>query len=496
MEKIANVTQARKARIAGFDAARGLAIIGMIGAHLGFMDVNTYQLTDGYPSALFAVLAGVSMSIIMAPAIALGGQAAKDARTRMLLRGAIIFAIGIALTAVANGIAVVLTTIAFIFLFLFPITYWRTRTLWVTFVVFWLVGSAAAAFFSATGGGYQYLGGVYPLFAWLAYGTLGVLIHRLLTNSTRLQVAGLVVGGTLAGLWIAVRNGFYFGFDAVLEPLFFSGIYDGTSKYVTSGSSGSGPISAGVMAPGMGFDMTGEQSLGAMFIDNFLAVHSHSGSIIDVLASSLFAIAVISLCLLLCRVRFIAAALYPLRAMGSMALTAYVIHGITAAPIMGMNWFFQAPDFGSSTPVDSASTSSGDSSSGVASSMVTDDPFRMNFQQFQELVKQATDWAAYDQGKADYWSTLSSSSSFGSGFPETLTWGGVVTVGVLLVFCSIWKIFFQRGPMEALVRNIDQRVMNKQLQPRSLVNRPAKQTASAPDEAPQDAAPQDAPVQG
>ena len=59
------------ARIVGVDIARGLAVLGMFGAHVGvqrsfdWLEPSTWSdVINGRSSILFAVLAGVSIAII------------------------------------------------------------------------------------------------------------------------------------------------------------------------------------------------------------------------------------------------------------------------------------------------------------------------------------------------------------------------------------------------------------------------------------------------
>lgn len=85
-------------RIIGIDIARGLAIIGMITAHIGPLGfLGAHNPTDGYPSALFAVLAGVSMSIM-----------ASGSRKQLVLRGVLLSLLAVVLGLVQQSIAVVL----------------------------------------------------------------------------------------------------------------------------------------------------------------------------------------------------------------------------------------------------------------------------------------------------------------------------------------------------------------------------------------------------
>ena len=58
-------------RIVGVDTARGLAVLGMVTAHVGPDDAwrttppgGWSQLADGRPSALFVLLAGVGLALL------------------------------------------------------------------------------------------------------------------------------------------------------------------------------------------------------------------------------------------------------------------------------------------------------------------------------------------------------------------------------------------------------------------------------------------------
>ena len=57
-------------RIVGIDVARGLAVLGMMTAHVGPDDHGPIppggfaQLADGRPAALFVVLAGLSLALL------------------------------------------------------------------------------------------------------------------------------------------------------------------------------------------------------------------------------------------------------------------------------------------------------------------------------------------------------------------------------------------------------------------------------------------------
>ncbi|MDO5511921.1 hypothetical protein [Corynebacterium sp.] len=262
-------------RIHGLDLARALAIIGMMAAHMG----PEHFLIDGYPSALFAVLSGVSMGIIASRSAGLA-----QARAALLTRAVILVGLGVVLSAVQFSIAIVLTAIGVSFLLLLPVLAWRTRwqvVLLAALVILGpLIGAAQAALFIPWTSAFftDLLFGSYPLTAWLTYTLLGLLIHRLaLQRETWLLLGGLVVFGLVQGI----------------------------------------------------LQVTGlRQSPGDMlnFVGEWLQGEPHSGGLLDVLTSAGLVAAIIGACLLACRVVAIVWATYPLRCLGAMSLTVYVVH--------------------------------------------------------------------------------------------------------------------------------------------------------------------------
>ena len=159
----------RPGRITGLDLARALAILGMMFAHiLYYSTIDPLKfLTTGYPSTLFAVLSGISLSLMLAHGNEYGGTTLSRARHSVLIRAAIIFGIGIALDYVQHQIAVVLMAIATNLALLTPITRLRTR---------WVAATTALALFIAP---FISIGGQYPIGAWLTYGLIGILTYPL-----------------------------------------------------------------------------------------------------------------------------------------------------------------------------------------------------------------------------------------------------------------------------------------------------------------------------
>ncbi|QGU04302.1 acyltransferase family protein [Corynebacterium comes] len=274
-------------RIHGLDLARALAIIGMMAAHIG----PGHPVTEGYPSVLFAVLAGVSMGIISRGSLAGEGDLPRT-RFRLILRGVILVGLGAVLSMLQSSILVVLTAIGVSYILLTPVITWSTRRLGVLLAVLVVTGPvlvAAEHVLSFSWGDHAVADlflGVYPLLAWLAYTLVGLLIHRLVVspahqNQTRRQIWLAAIGlALLAGTQLLIElTGFRVGPNDILNEF------------------------------------------GA-----YLQGEPHSGGLLDVLGSSGAAMAVIGLCVPACRAASVVWASYPLRAMGSMSLTMYVVH--------------------------------------------------------------------------------------------------------------------------------------------------------------------------
>jgi uncharacterized membrane protein YeiB len=107
-------------RFAGVDAARGLAIVGMLWAHTA--DDGTRQaLADGRSSVLFATLAGCSLGLLTGGAEPVTGRAGRDALVSVALRGVLLVVLGLLLWRLGTPVAVILDTYGVLFLVLLPV---------------------------------------------------------------------------------------------------------------------------------------------------------------------------------------------------------------------------------------------------------------------------------------------------------------------------------------------------------------------------------------
>ncbi|WP_165821070.1 heparan-alpha-glucosaminide N-acetyltransferase domain-containing protein [Nocardioides gansuensis] len=220
-------------RIVGLDVARCLALLGMVASHV--FDEPTPA--DGRASALFAVLAGVTL------ALSSGGPRPTPASRRagvaagLAVRAVLIALVGLVLGGLGSGLAVILTYYGLLFLVGLAFLPLRASALLVLGAVTVVVGPVLShlvrphlperGFASPTLG--QLVGdpaglvsellftGYYPVVPWLAYLLVGMGLGRLGLSSRRtplllagagavLAVAATVVSRALTGDRVAGRR--------------------------------------------------------------------------------------------------------------------------------------------------------------------------------------------------------------------------------------------------------------------------------------------------
>ena len=200
-------------RMPEIDVARALAIFGMIAAHVAsgpssvsIMDPSTYPaLVHGRPAVLFALLAGVSISLMTGrgerPASV---DDVRGIRLKLIGRALAIFLIGLLLEQLGTGIAVILTFYGVLYFVALPFVWAKTRSLVIGAACLGLIGPSLLAVIqhllpkgntSPTIG--LVLGGAYPLPVFWGILLLGMALGRLHLHSTRL-LAGLVAVGVFA----------------------------------------------------------------------------------------------------------------------------------------------------------------------------------------------------------------------------------------------------------------------------------------------------------
>lgn len=278
-------------RLIGVDLARGLAVLGMLAAHL--LDTEDFLARDpsswldvvnGRSSILFAVLAGVSIALVTGGPRPLEGPRRARAAARLALRGALLWVIGMLLVFTGVPVYVILPAYALLFALSLPFLGMRPRGLFLTagavaLVMPWIQPVLDAAPLWSGRFGEEIsaaLGWNYPFPVWIAFLLAGMGLGRLDLRLLPEQTLMLLSGGAL-------------------------------------------------MLAGYGLALVTEPAVaGDRYLSTVLTAEDHSAGLWEVIGSGGFAIATIGLCLLLCRtpVRWLA---IPLRAVGSMPLTAYVL---------------------------------------------------------------------------------------------------------------------------------------------------------------------------
>lgn len=213
----------RRGRLSSVDLARLLALLGMFASHLILPlepdapgGVNTlFQVVAGRSSALFALLAGVSLAIVTRGiATHPGGH-----RQRLLVRAGAIGAIGLVLGLLDSGIAVILVYYAVLFCCALPVLTWRAPAL-IGLALAWGLLSPVLSLLVRPGlppttyqvpslvsllnpvqlGSELLVTGYYPVLTWATYLFAGLALGRLLApGGTVLSDDGVPMrlGGTL-----------------------------------------------------------------------------------------------------------------------------------------------------------------------------------------------------------------------------------------------------------------------------------------------------------
>lgn len=300
-------------RIAGIDLARGLAVLGMFAAHLlvigplVWTDAATWLgIVDGRSSILFATLAGVSIGLVTGGPRPITGAAMTTARMRLAVRAGLLFMLGLVLMATGVPVFVILPAYGVLFLLALPFASLPARVLlplaagWALVMPFVQVLLENLPLWRTPEGELVGLlvGWHYPFTVWLAFVIAGLGVARAGVTRARTQLLMLGIGATLAAI--------AYGADAA----------------ATAGAD------ATVVAA----------SVGEAFWNAVWTAEPHSSGVLEVVGSGGFALAVIGLCLLLCRT-FLKWVLLPLRAVGAMPLTAYTAQllswAIVAAAVLG-----------------------------------------------------------------------------------------------------------------------------------------------------------------
>ncbi|MFI7585297.1 heparan-alpha-glucosaminide N-acetyltransferase domain-containing protein [Kocuria sp. M1N1S27] len=225
---------ARRSRLVAVDAARGLALIGMIAVHiLPVYDPETFEPTlqwtlfGGRAAALFALLAGLSLAFSSGGRTPHRGRALTATRAGLVVRALLIASAGLAINQVMPSPAPALGILVYygaFFLLAVPLLGLRRRTLAGGVVVFAVLGPVlvhvlgpvlpeAAAVNPTVGSvladpgaalAQVLLTGTYPAVPYLSYLCAGLVLGRTDLHDVAVRVRITLVGTVLAlGAWFA-----------------------------------------------------------------------------------------------------------------------------------------------------------------------------------------------------------------------------------------------------------------------------------------------------
>ncbi|NUS36248.1 MAG: DUF1624 domain-containing protein [Pseudarthrobacter sp.] len=327
-------------RLRGIDAARGLALLGMMATHLLPTFESNANLTptwvglvfSGRSAALFAVLAGVGLALSTGKDRPLEGGELSAARRGVALRALVIAAVGLSLGVLEVGVAIILVHYAVLFLCILPFLGLGVKRL-CAWAAGWILGSPVLAYLlrpwllapePPLKLGHNpswedlalpsqlladlFFTGYYPVFQWLSYLLVGLVIGRLALTRALVPVA-LLVAGTLvavAAKALGVTAMESWGGREALEQVLNSPGY---------------PLGSVLQV-----NLTGISQEGSWWW--LASAAPHSGTPLDLLHTSAVAAAVIGACLLLGRLAewVDLDLLLPVRGAGAMTLTLYTVH--------------------------------------------------------------------------------------------------------------------------------------------------------------------------
>jgi hypothetical protein len=218
------------ARLVGVDVARCLALLGMMATHIlpGVRDgevTTIQQLAGGRASALFAVLAGVSLVLVAGTRRPLLGRAWLGMQAGTLVRALLIGGIGLWLGSLETNIAVILVYYAVLFVVGAPFLALPTKWLAVAAAASVVAGPALSFVLRRDLPPSSYavpspeslsdpvallrellLTGYYPVATWLPYLLVGLLLGRLDLRSTRVAVHVALAGALAMAVAVLVSD--------------------------------------------------------------------------------------------------------------------------------------------------------------------------------------------------------------------------------------------------------------------------------------------------
>ncbi|MCT9871172.1 DUF1624 domain-containing protein [Paenarthrobacter aurescens] len=241
------------ARLTGIDAARGAALLGMMSTHLmpTFGPSPQWEPTfvglvfSGRSAALFAVLAGIGLALSTGKQEPRRDAELWAARGGVAMRALVIAVVGLTLGGLDVNVAVILVHYAVLFLCVLPFLGLRLKSLCV-WALGWILVSPVLAYLVrpllldadpplqlghnpntedlGTPGRLLadlFFTGYYPVFQWISYLLIGLVIGRLALTKAKVQLLLLACGSVVAILakLVGVLAMKVWGGQAALEAL-------------------------------------------------------------------------------------------------------------------------------------------------------------------------------------------------------------------------------------------------------------------------------------
>lgn len=288
-------------RIQGIDLARAVAILGMFAAHLTVTPTFQWNepttwtaLVNGNSSVLFATLAGVSLALSTSGTdkdTPPTGHTLTRARRLLTARAAIIWIIGLLLVTTGLPVNVILPAYGILFLLGTRLIGEQLSTLTTLAALTAITMPVLVAAINTTAGddvaaertlAPTLIGWYYPFPVWATFLTTGIAAGRILASARNRTVPA--VGMVTLGVPLAAIG------HLLLGPI------------ATHAEDNNGP-----------------------WLLTTLHVEPHSSGIGEVIGSTGVALTAIGMCVLICLTP-LRHFTWPLRAMGSMPLTAYTAH--------------------------------------------------------------------------------------------------------------------------------------------------------------------------
>jgi len=351
-------------RIVGVDVARCLALAFMMSVHIIGRDTTgvpglVRDIGGGRASALFAVLAGVSLALMTGRQQPPSGDALRAARWSVVGRAAVIGSIGLSLGLLGSGAAVILVNYAALFVVACLFLGLRARPL-TLLAAGWLVLSPVAGHllrpivrpgpgrvqsWLSLGDPVQFLShlfltGYYPVLQWTAYVLAGLAIGR----SAALSLASSRDGASREG---ATHDGS--SREGATRLLALGAVLAGGAQALSGllldTAGGREHLLVPPGSPVFGLPLA-EVLVNSMYGTTptttwwwLAAAAPHSATPLDLLHTTGTALLVLGACLLAVpavrRTRAGAAVLFPVVSAGAMTLTLYTLHVVALAETRG-----------------------------------------------------------------------------------------------------------------------------------------------------------------